>query len=131
MRTRTKAVAVATVAVAVVTAGALRRSLEALPMLSRSVPEAPIFRVAVASLLAASVLALWALALGPDARRALTDAIRHSGRHRRGRRGRHRDDVPTDPDTRGTAAAVARASLGPALDARGRARSPDPSRARG
>jgi hypothetical protein len=69
--------AVATVAAVMLAAGALRRSPRALPMLSRSVPEARIFRVAVASSLAASVLALWALALGPDAPRALTDAIRH------------------------------------------------------
>jgi hypothetical protein len=33
--------------------------------------------------------------------------------------------IPADPDTRGTAASMARASLGRALDARGRARSPD------
>jgi hypothetical protein len=69
--------AATTVATAVLAAGALRPSRRALPMLSRSVPEARIFRVAVASSLAASLLALWALVLGPDASRALTDAIRH------------------------------------------------------
>jgi hypothetical protein len=69
--------AAATVAAALLTAGALRRSARALPMLSRSVPEARIFRVAVGSSLAACLLALWALVLGPDAPRALTDAIRH------------------------------------------------------
>jgi hypothetical protein len=46
--------AVATVAAVMLAAGALRRSPRALPMLSRSVPEARIFRVAVASSLAAS-----------------------------------------------------------------------------
>jgi hypothetical protein len=66
-----------TLAVAVVAAGALRRSRGALPMLSRSLPEARIFRVAVASALGGGALSLWALALGPGAPRALTDAIRH------------------------------------------------------
>jgi hypothetical protein len=70
-------VAFAAVAAAVATAGTLRRARGALPMLSRSVPESRIFRVAVASALAGVVLSVWALALGAEAPRALTDAVRH------------------------------------------------------
>jgi hypothetical protein len=70
-------IALGTVAAALVSAGALRRARGALPMLSRSAPEARIFRVAVASALVGLVLALGALARGADAPRLLTDAIRH------------------------------------------------------
>ncbi|HEV8585856.1 MAG TPA: NnrS family protein [Methylomirabilota bacterium] len=70
-------VAFATLAAAVVAAGALRRSRGALPMLSRTVPESRILRIAVASVLAGLALSLWALALGAEAPRALTDAARH------------------------------------------------------
>jgi hypothetical protein len=70
-------VAFVTLAAAAVTAGALRRAPRALPMLSRSAPEARIFRVAVVSALGGVALSLWALALGPDAPRGLTDAVRH------------------------------------------------------
>lgn len=71
------ALALATVAAVPLAAGALRRSPGALPMLSRSLPEARIFRVAVASALGGFALSLWALALGAEAPRALTDAVRH------------------------------------------------------
>ena len=70
-------VAWATLAAVIPAAGALRRSHNAPPMLSRSVPESRIFRVAVASALGGCALALWALYLGPEAPRALTDAVRH------------------------------------------------------
>jgi uncharacterized protein involved in response to NO len=65
------------VAAAVLAAGALRRSRGALPMLSRSLPEARIFRIAVVSALGAAALSLVALALGDEAPRALTEAVRH------------------------------------------------------
>jgi NnrS protein len=71
------AVAWATLAAVIPAAGALRRSHGAPPMLSRSLPESRIFRVAVASALAGCGLALWALYLGPEAPRILTDAVRH------------------------------------------------------
>jgi uncharacterized protein involved in response to NO len=46
-------------------------------MLSRSAPEARIFRVAVVSALGGVALSFWALSLGAEAPRALTDAVRH------------------------------------------------------
>lgn len=70
-------VAWTTLAAVIPVAGALRRSHGALPMLSRSVPESRIFRVAVASALAGCALSAWAAYLGPDAPRRLTDAVRH------------------------------------------------------
>jgi uncharacterized protein involved in response to NO len=71
------ALALATVAGVVLAAGTLGRSRGALPMLSRSVPEARIFRVAAASAVTGTGLALIALGLGSDVPRSLTDAIRH------------------------------------------------------
>jgi hypothetical protein len=71
------ALALATVAATPLAAGALRRSHGALPMLSRSAPEARIFRVAVVSAVGGVVLSLWGLTLGGEAPRALTDAVRH------------------------------------------------------
>lgn len=71
------ALALATAASVVLAAGALRRAHGALPMLSRSLPEARIFRVAAASALAGAGLSVVALGLGAEAPRALTDAIRH------------------------------------------------------
>jgi hypothetical protein len=70
-------VAWATLAAVIPAAGALRRSHGAPPMLSRSLPESRIFRVAVASALGGVLLSGWALVLGAEAPRALTDAVRH------------------------------------------------------
>jgi hypothetical protein len=71
------ALALATVAATLLTAGALRPSHGALPMLSRSAPEARIFRLAVLSAAGGAALSMWGLALGAEAPRALTDAVRH------------------------------------------------------
>jgi hypothetical protein len=69
--------ALGTVAAALVGAGALHRARGGLPMLSRSAPEARIFRVAVGSAVGGAALSLVALVLGAAAPRSLTDAIRH------------------------------------------------------
>lgn len=71
------ALALLTVATVVLAAGALRRSPGALPMLSRSVPEARIFRVAAGSALTGAGLALIGVWHGGDVPYALIDAIRH------------------------------------------------------
>ena len=71
------ALALGTAAAVVLAAGTLRRSRGAFPMLSRSLPEARIFRVAAASAVAGAGLSVVALGLGAGVPRALTDAIRH------------------------------------------------------